>query len=269
MLFMNKNNELTIYPLSDFDGLRRAGRLAAETLDYITPFVVPGVTTGKLDDLLEQFMRSHGGIPANIGYHGFPKCSCISPNHVVCHGIPSDNKVLQAGDIINIDITVILDGWYGDTSRMYYVGKPSIKAKRLVETTYATMMAGIEAARPGATLGDIGHAMQTTAAKQRYSVVLDYCGHGIGRVYHGGPNVLNYGVPGTGIELVPGLVFTVEPMVNIGGSDTSTLSDGWTVITKDRSLSAQFEHMIGITPTGFEIFTLSPKGFTYPPYSDE
>lgn len=266
---MKHKNELTIYPLSDFDGLRRAGRLAAETLDYITAFVQPGVTTGALDDLLTEFMTSHGGIPANIGYHGFPKASCISPNHVVCHGIPSEHKVLQAGDIINIDITVIADGWYGDTSRMYYVGKPSVKAKRLVETTYATMMAGIEAAAPGRTLGDVGHAMQQTAAKNRYSVVTDYCGHGIGRVYHGQPNVLNYGVPGTGIELVPGLVFTVEPMVNIGGSETLTLSDGWTVITKDRSLSAQFEHMIGITPTGYEIFTLSPKGWTYPPYPAE
>ncbi len=258
--------ELTIYPLSDFDGLRRAGRLAAETLDYITEFVVPGVTTGALDDLLEAFMRAGGGIPANIGYHGFPKASCISPNHVVCHGIPSEKKVLQEGDIINIDITVILDGWYGDTSRMYYVGKPSVKARRLVETTYDTMMAGIRMAKPNMTLGDIGHAMQETAFAKGYSVVEDYCGHGIGRVYHSMPNVLNYGIPGQGVKLVPGLVFTVEPMVNVGRSDTVVLSDGWTVITKDRTLSAQFEHTIGITPDGCEIFTLSPKGYTKPPY---
>ena len=258
--------ELTIYPLSDFDGLRRAGRLAAETLDYITEYVVPGVTTGALDDLLEAFMRAGGGIPANIGYHGFPKASCISPNHVVCHGIPSEKKVLQEGDIINIDITVILDGWYGDTSRMYYVGKPSVKARRLVETTYDTMMAGIRMAKPNMTLGDIGYAMQETAFSKGYSVVEDYCGHGIGRVYHSMPNVLNYGIPGQGVKLVPGLVFTVEPMVNVGKSDTVVLSDGWTVITKDRTLSAQFEHTIGITPDGCEIFTLSPKGYTKPPY---
>ena len=223
--------ELTIYPLSDFDGLRRAGRLAAETLDYITDFVKPGVSTGALDDLLEKFMRDNGGIPANIGYHGFPKASCISPNHVICHGIPSYNKILQSGDIINIDITVILDGWYGDTSRMYYVGSPSVKAKRLVETTYETMMAGIRSAKPNATLGDIGHAMETTAQAKGYSVVEDYCGHGIGRVYHSAPNVLNYGTPGEGLKLVPGLVFTVEPMVNIGGPETKGLSDGWTVVT--------------------------------------
>ena len=260
--------ELTIYPLSDFDGLRRAGRLAAETLDYITDFVKPGVSTGALDDLLEKFMRDNGGIPANIGYHGFPKASCISPNHVICHGIPSYNKILQSGDIINIDITVILDGWYGDTSRMYYVGSPSVKAKRLVETTYETMMAGIRSAKPNATLGDIGHAMETTAQAKGYSVVEDYCGHGIGRVYHSAPNVLNYGTPGEGLKLVPGLVFTVEPMVNIGGPETKGLSDGWTVVTKDKTLSAQFEHTIGITPDGYEIFTLSPKGYTKPPYSE-
>lgn len=262
---MMKSN-LTIYPLTDFDGLRQAGRLAADTLDYITDFVEPGVTTGHLDDLLERFMRDHGGIPANIGYHGFPRASCISPNHIVCHGIPSEHKVLESGDIINIDITVILDGWYGDTSRMYYVGKPSVKAKRLVENTYDTMMAGIRAAKPGATLGDLGYAMECEALKKGYSVVEDYCGHGIGRVYHGLPNVLNYGIPGQGIKLVPGLVFTVEPMVNVGKSETLTLSDGWTVITKDRTLSAQFEHTIGITPDGYEIFTLSPKGYTKPPY---
>ena len=258
--------ELTIYPFADFEHLRRAGRLAAETLDYITPFIEPGVSTGYLDDLLEKYMRDNGGIPANIGYHGFPKASCISPNHVICHGIPSPQKILQTGDIINIDITVILDGWYGDTSRMYYVGKPSVKAKRLVETTYDTMMAGIRAAKPGATLGDLGYAMQTTAMEKGYSVVEDYCGHGIGQVYHSLPNVLNYGIPGRGTKLVPGLVFTVEPMVNIGKPDTLTLSDGWTVVTKDRTLSAQFEHTIGITPDGYEIFTLSPKGYTKPPY---
>ena len=258
--------DLTIYPLSDFEGLRRAGRLAAATLDYITDYVVPGVSTEALDDLLEKFMRDGGGIPANIGYHGFPKASCISPNHVVCHGIPSATKILQSGDIINIDITVIVDGWHGDTSRMYYVGRPSVQARRLVETTYDTMMAGIRMAKPGVTLGDIGYAMETEAQKKGYSVVEDYCGHGIGRVYHSLPNVLNYGTPGEGLHLQPGLVFTVEPMVNVGGPDTRVLPDGWTVVTRDRTLSAQFEHTIGITPDGYEIFTLSPKGYTKPPY---
>ncbi len=258
--------DITKYKLEEFEGLRKAGRLAAETLDYITPFVKVGVSTGALDDLLEEFMRKNGGIPATIGYHGYEKASCISPNHVVCHGIPSPTKILQDGDIINIDITVIVDGWYGDTSRMYYVGKPSVKARRLVEVTYATMMAGIEQCLPNNTTGDIGHAMQTLAAEFNYSTVLDFCGHGIGRVFHGGPNILNYGTPGMGVKLEPGMVFTVEPMVNIGKHQTLTLSDGWTTITKDRTLSAQFEHTLGITETGYEIFTLSPKGYTYPPY---
>lgn len=261
---MKKN--MTIYSLEEFEFMRRAGRLAAETLDYITPFVVPGISTGKLDKLLEEFMRAHGGIPATIGYHGYPKASCISPNHIICHGIPSDDKFLQDGDIINIDITVILDGWYGDTSRMYYVGKPSIKARRLVETTYKTMMAGIAQCLPGNTTGDIGNAMQQVAEKERFSVVMDFCGHGIGQVFHGLPNILNYGIPGTGVKLVPGMIFTVEPMVNIGTHQALILKDGWTAITKDRTLSAQFEHSIGITETGYEIFTLSPKGYTYPPY---
>ena len=263
---MVKNSQ---YALSDFPCLRKAGKVAAETLDYITPFVVPGVTTGKLDQLLEDFMRKNGGIPATIGYHGYQKASCISPNHVVCHGIPSDTHYLEEGDIINIDITVIVDGWYGDTSRMYYVGKPSIKAKRLVETTYAVMMAGINTCRPGATLGDVGAVMEEMAMENRYSVIRDYCGHGIGRVFHAEPNVLNYGVRGEGVVLKPGMVFTVEPMVHIGKQDNLTLSDGWTVITRDRQLSAQFEHTIGITETGVEIFTLSPKGYTFPPYKEK
>lgn len=261
---MTKN--ISLYSLSEFDGMRRAGRLAAETLDYITPFVVPGISTGKLDDMMEEFMMSKGGVSACRGYHGYPKATCISPNHIICHGIPSERKILKEGDIINIDVTVILDGWYGDTSRMFYVGKPSIKARRLVETTYETMMAGINACKPGATTGDLGHAMQQVAKKNGYSVVMDYCGHGIGRVFHDGPNILNYGVPGTGTELIPGMIFTVEPMVNTGTHQTLTLADGWTVITKDRGLSAQFEHSIGITETGAEIFTLSPNGWTYPPY---
>lgn len=261
--------KIKIWSAKDFEKLRQAGRLAAETLDYITPFVVAGVSTGELDHLLDTFMRSDGGIPATLGYHGYPKSSCISPNHVICHGIPCDTKILHDGDIINIDITVILDGWYGDTSRMYYVGKPSIKARRLVETTYACMMAGIEQVRPGATLGDVGHAMDQLAKSQRYAVVRDYCGHGIGRTFHDAPNVLNYGTPGHGLVLEPGMVFTVEPMVNIGTHQAITLSDGWTTVTRDRMLSAQFEHTVGVTDNGVEIFTLSPKGFTYPPYATD
>lgn len=260
--------DFTIYPLSEFEGLRKAGRLAAQTLDYITPFVEVGVSTGKLDDLLEAYMRGRGGVPATIGYNGYPKASCISPNHVICHGIPSYEKLLHEGDIINIDITVILDGWFGDTSRMFYLGKPSLKAKRLVETTYEAMMAGVRVCRPGATTGDIGHAMQEVAKKQNYSVVMDFCGHGIGRVFHGLPNILNYGVPGTGVELIPGMVFTIEPMVNIGTHEPLILADGWTAITKDRSLSAQFEHMVGITEAGVEVFTRSPLGYACPPYGE-
>lgn len=259
---------ISLYSLEEFDGMRHAGRLAAETLDYITPFVVPGISTGRLDELMEEFIISKGGVSACRGYNGYPKATCISPNHIICHGIPSDTKILKDGDIINIDVTVILNGWFGDTSRMFYVGKPSIKAKRLVETTYETMMAGISVCRPGATTGDIGAAMEKVARKNGYSVVMDYCGHGVGRVFHDGPNILNYGVKGTGIELVPGMIFTVEPMVNIGTHQTLTLADGWTVITKDRQLSAQFEHSIGITETGYEIFTASPKGWTLPPYSE-
>ena len=252
----------------DYEGMRKAGRLAAECLDYITPYVDVGVTTEYLDDLCRRFIQSHGAIPACLGYHGYPKSTCISINHEICHGIPSPERKLLNGDMLNIDVTVILDGWFGDTSRMYYVGKPSVKAKRLVETTYMTMMAGIEQCRPGNTTGDIGHAMQQVAAGENFSVVMDFCGHGIGRVFHGLPNILNYGVPGTGTKLVPGLVFTVEPMVNIGTHQALILSDGWTAITKDRSLSAQFEHTLGITENGYEIFTLSPKGYTYPPYQD-
>ena len=261
-------SDLTIYSLKDFPALRRAGRVAAEVLDYITPFVKPGVSTEYLDDLMDQFITEKGTRSACRGYHGYPKCTCISPNHVICHGIPSADKILKSGDIINIDVTVIVDGWYGDTSRMFYVGKPSIKARRLVENTYQTMMAGIQATAPGKTTGDIGAAMEEVANSEGFSTVHDYCGHGCGRVFHGAPNILNYGTRGKGIKLVPGLVFTVEPMVNTGSGDTLTLQDGWTTVTRDKGLSAQFEHMIGITETGYEIFTLSPKGYTFPPYKD-
>lgn len=259
------SKDIALYSTEQFDGMRKAGRLAAETLDFITPYVVPGVTTGHLDELLEQFMRDNGGIPATLGYRGYPKASCISANHIVCHGIPGD-KVLYDGDIVNIDITPIVDGWYGDSSRMYFVGTPSVKAKRLVQNAYASMMAGIKAAVIGNTMGDIGHAIEQCAKSERFSVVEDFCGHGIGQEFHLSPNVLNYGRKGEGMKIKEGMIFTVEPMVNFGSGATLVLSDGWTAITKDRSLSAQFEHTIGITKNGPEIFTLSPKGFDFPPY---
>lgn len=250
-----------------FEGLRRAGRLAAATLDHITPLVRPGVTTGDLDRAIETFMRDHGAVPATIGYRGYPKASCISPNHVVNHGIPSDDKRLADGDIVNIDVTVILDGWYGDTSRMYYVGdKVGVKARKLVDLTYDCMMAGIAAARPGNHLGDVGHAIQSLAEANRCSVVRDFGGHGIGRIFHDAPHVDHFGRPGKGVPLVPGMVFTIEPMINAGRHEVKILADGWTTVTRDRSLSAQFEHQIGITETGCEVFTLSPAGFARPPY---
>ncbi|MDX1401424.1 MAG: type I methionyl aminopeptidase [Kiloniellales bacterium] len=252
-----------------FAGMRRAGRLAAETLDMITPKVVPGVTTGELDRVCHDFIIEHGAIPAPLNYKGFPKSICTSVNHVVCHGIPSDEKRLYDGDIINIDVTVILDGWHGDTSRMFFVGKPSIKAKRLVETTYEAMMRGIETVRPGARLGDIGHAIQSFAESRRFSVVRDFCGHGLGRVFHDAPSVLHYGRSGTGPILREGMFFTIEPMINAGKYHVRIdEKDGWTAYTRDRQLSAQFEHSIGVTPDGYEIFTNSPNGWHMPPYEN-
>ncbi|MEQ9487700.1 MAG: type I methionyl aminopeptidase [Alphaproteobacteria bacterium] len=257
-----------IHSAADFDGMRKAGRLAAEVLDFITPHVEPGVSTGELDTLCHDFIVSHGATPAPLNYRGFPKSICTSINHVVCHGIPDDAKKLQNGDSINIDITVILDGWHGDTSRMFLVGdKVSVKAKKLTQATYDCMMLGIEAVRPGATLGDIGHAIQEYAERHRYSVVRDFCGHGIGRVFHDAPSILHYGRPGDGMPLEEGMFFTVEPMINIGTYDVKILQDGWTAVTKDRQLSAQFEHSIAVTADGFEIFTESPRGWHCPPYT--
>lgn len=258
--------DIPIHGKESFTSLHKAGRLAAAILDRITPHVVPGVTTGALNDLLEKDMRDHGAIPATIGYRGYQKASCISVNHVVCHGIPGEKK-LEEGDIVNIDVTVILDGWYGDTSRMYLVGtKIPAKAKMLVDVTYDAMMKGIEAVRAGATLGDVGAAIQEHAEKHRFSVVRDFCGHGIGRVFHCEPQVLHYGVAGEGLVLEEGMVFTIEPMINAGTWQVKILNDGWTAVTRDRQLSAQFEHQIGVTQDGCEIFTLSPAGFTKPPY---
>jgi methionyl aminopeptidase len=248
-----------------FAGMMKAGRLAAETLDMIVPHMVPGVTTAEIDRLIYDFIIAGGGVPATLGYRGYTHSVCISINHVVCHGIPSE-KTLKSGDIVNVDVTPLLDGWHGDTSRMYLIGNVPIKARRLVEVTYECLMIGIEHAKPGNRMGDVANAIQRHAEKHRYGVVRDFCGHGVGRLFHDAPEVVHVGKPGTGPELRPGMIFTIEPMINIGRPDVKLLDDGWTAVTRDRSLSAQFEHSIGITETGCDIFTLSPKGYTQPPY---
>jgi methionyl aminopeptidase len=244
----------------DIAKMRVAGRLAAEVLDMIGEYVVPGVSTEELDRRCNDYIRKvQKATPANVGYHGFPKTLCTSINNVVCHGIPNEKDILQDGDIVNIDVTVIKDGWHGDTSRMYFAGTPSEQVQRLVDTTYSAMMAGIRAVRPGARLGDVGHAIQKLAEAAGYSVVRDYCGHGIGRVYHEDPQVLHYGRPNSGLIIKEGMTFTVEPMINAGGADTDGLKDGWTVVTADGSLSAQWEHTIAVTKSGAEILTPWPK----------
>ena len=266
---------IKIHPPEDFEGMRVAGRLAAECLDMLTEHVAPGVTTQKLDDLVREFVFDHGALSATIGYRGYRHASCISLNHVICHGIPGP-KALKKGDILNIDVTVIVDGWHGDTSRMYFAGKPKVKARRLVETTYDAMMAGIAAIRPGGSLRDIGRAIQTLAEAENFSVVRDFCGHGLGRAFHAPPNIVHYAeykdrfgtahsAPET--ELKPGMFFTVEPMINEGKPDVKLLKDGWTAVSRDRSLSAQFEHSVAVTEDGVEIFTTSPKGLHKPPYA--
>ena len=250
----------------DFEGMRKAGRLGAEVLDLLVPLVKPGVTTAALDKIAFEYVRDHGALPACLGYRGYRHTVCTSINHVVCHGIPSDRPI-KDGDILNIDVTVVLDGWHGDTSRMYYVGDVKRKAQRLVEITYESLMRGIGAVTPGATTGDIGYAIQSYAEdEERCAVVRDFCGHGLGRIFHALPNIVHYGRPGQGIALKRGMFFTVEPMINLGGFGVKVLNDGWTAVTRDRSLSAQFEHSIGVTENGFEIFTLSPKGWHCPPY---
>ena len=248
-----------------FAGMRAAGRLAGEILDAIVPHVRPGVTTQEIDDLVVDHMTRAGAVPATLGYRGYMKSSCISINHVVCHGIPSD-KPLKSGDIVNVDVTPILDGWHGDSSRMYLVGDVPLKARKLVDVTYEAMMRGIAAARPGNHMGDVSHAIQSYAESFRYGVVRDFCGHGLGRLFHDSPEVVHVGKPGTGPELRPGMFFTIEPMVNIGRADTKVLEDGWTAVTRDRSLSAQFEHTVGITEDGCEVFTASPAGWHKPPF---
>ncbi len=256
---------IKLYGPEAMDGMRAAGRLAAETLDFITPYVVPGVTTDELNRLCHDFTTDHGAISAPLNYRGFPKSICTSVNHVVCHGIPGPRK-LKDGDSLNIDVTVILDGWYGDTSRMFFVGKPKILAQRLCKVTYESLWKAIDLVKPGATLGDIGHAIQSHVEAARFSIVQDFCGHGIGRVFHDDPSVLHYGKPGTGVELREGMFFTIEPMVNAGKAATKILADDWTAVTRDKSLSMQFEHTMAVTADGVEVFTRSPKGLDCPPY---
>ncbi|MEW5964366.1 MAG: type I methionyl aminopeptidase [Pseudomonadota bacterium] len=256
---------IRLHDAAAFEGMRRAGRLAAAALDMLVPHVVPGVTTEALDELVLDFALRNGAIPAPLNYRGFPKAICTSVNHVVCHGIPGP-KPLKEGDIVNIDVTLIVDGWHGDTSRMYAVGQISRRAERLIEVTYEALMRGIAAVRPGGSTGDIGAAIQSFAEGERCSVVRDFCGHGLGQVFHDRPNILHYGEEGEGVTMVPGMLFTIEPMINLGRPQVKVLQDGWTAVTRDRELSAQFEHTVGVTETGCEIFTLSPAGLARPPY---
>lgn len=260
-----RDGAIKLHGEEGFAGMRRAGRAAAEVLDALIPHVVPGVTTGELDDIVRTHMIALGGVPATLGYRGFTHSCCTSINQVVCHGIPND-KPLKDGDIVNIDVTIIIDGWHGDTSRMFLVGDVPLKARKLVDVTYECLMIGVNMARPGVQLGDIGAAIQKHAEANRYGVVRDFCGHGLGRLFHDAPEVVHAGRPGTGVELREGMCLTIEPMINIGKGGVKILDDGWTAVTRDRKLSAQFEHSIGITADGCEIFTESPKGLHNPPY---
>jgi methionyl aminopeptidase len=260
-----RDGTIKLHGAEAFAGMRKAGRLAAEILDAIAPMVQSGVTTQAIDDAVRQMTLDGGAVPATLGYRGYEHSSCVSINHVVCHGIPSD-KTLKDGDIVNIDVTPLLDGWHGDSSRMYLVGDVALKARRLVEVTHECLMLGIEQARPGNRLGDIGAAIQTHAEANRYGVVREFCGHGLGRLFHDAPEVVHAARAGTGPELRPGMFFTIEPMINLGKPAVKLLADGWTAVTRDKSLSAQFEHSIGITEAGCEVFTLSPMGRDKPPY---
>ncbi|MCE1238003.1 MAG: type I methionyl aminopeptidase [Hyphomicrobiales bacterium] len=262
---LKNTGAIRLYGPEAFEGLRKAGRFAAECLDAVADLARPGVTTQEIDDFVFRFAVDRGAFPATLNYRGYNKSVCTSINHVVCHGIPND-KPLREGDIVNIDVTFVLDGWYGDSSRMYPIGEVKRAAERLIDVTYESLLRGIAAVRPGKTTGDIGHAIQTYVEAERCSVVRDFCGHGIGRLFHDTPNILHYGEPGQGVELKPGMVFTIEPMVNLGRPHVKVLADGWTAVTRDRSLSAQFEHMLGVTETGCEVFTFSPKGLHKPPY---
>jgi len=262
---LRKTGQIKIHGPEAFAGMRRAGRLAAECLDMLVGEIKSGVSTERIDRLVYEFGMDRGAMPATLMYRGYRKATCTSVNHVVCHGIPSE-KPLRDGDIVNVDVTLILDGWHGDSSRMYTVGRVSRKAERLIEVTYEAMMRGIAVIKPGARVGDIGHAIQKYAESERCSVVRDFCGHGLGLVFHDKPNILHYGTQGEGVTLEPGMLFTVEPMINLGKPHVKMLSDGWTAVTRDRSLSAQFEHTVGVTDRGVEVFTFSPRGFHKPPY---
>ncbi len=258
-----RNGAIKLHGPEGFEGMRKVGLLSAQILDALVLLIVPGVTTEEIDDVVRRMTLEAGAIPATLGYRGYTHSCCTSINHVVCHGIPSA-KVLRDGDIVNVDVTSIVDGWHGDTNRTYLVGDVPIKARRLVEVTYEAMMLGIEQARAGNHLGDVAHAIQSFAERHRYGVVRVFCGHGIGRLFHDAPEVVHAGRPGTGPELRPGMFFTLEPMINIGRPDCKVLDDGWTAVTRDRSLSAQFEHSIGITDGAPEIFTKSPAGLDCP-----
>ena len=259
-----RDTKIKLHGPDAFAGMHKAGQLVAEALDLLVDQVKPGVTTEALDALVFDFAMAHGAIPAPLNYRGFPKSICTSLNHVVCHGIPGP-RALKEGDVLNIDVTFIVDGWHGNSSRMYGVGKIARAAERLLEVTYNALMRGVAAVRPGATTGDIGAAIQAYAEAERCSVVRDFCGHGLGRVFHDRPNILHYGEPGEGLQLKPGMLFTIEPMINLGKPPVKILSDGWTAVTRDRSLSAQFEHTVGVTETGCQVFTLSPRGLDRPP----
>ena len=256
---------MTSKDLEKFDKMKKAGNLAARTLDLITEYIKPGITTSDIDKLGYEFIKDHGGHSAPLFYRGFNKSLCTSLNNVVCHGIPG-NKILNEGDILNVDVTAIVDNHYGDTSRMFVLGKTSVKAKNLIETTYDAMMRAIKILKPGAKLGDIGYEIQSFVEENGFSVVKDFCGHGISTTFHEQPNILHYGKKNTGMELIPGMTFTIEPMINSGKYEVKVLEDGWTAVTKDKSLSAQFEHTVGITENGYEIFTESAKGYNKPPY---
>lgn len=264
---VTRKDGIVLHTKEDFEGMRKAGRASAEVLDYITPFVQVGVSTGELNELCKKFINEKGYKSATVGYHGYQHESCISINHVICHGIPSFERKLVDGDILNIDMTVIVDGWFGDTSRMYYAGVPKIKAKKLVDVTYECLMRAIDIVKPGLRIGDIGALIQSIANKYNYGVVDMFCGHGLGRVFHSEPQVLHTAQKGTGALIEEGMFFTIEPMINIGKKDGLILADGWTSVTRDKSLSAQFEHSIGVTKDGVEVFTYSLKGFDKPPYN--
>jgi len=259
------DNRIKLYGPEAFEGMHRAGQLTARALDLLIDEIQPGVSTQALDDFVFEYAMDHGAIPAPLNYRGFTKSICTSLNHVVCHGIPG-SRVLKDGDILNVDVTLILNGWHGDSSRMYPIGKISRAAERLIAITYESLMRGVAAVMPGKHIGDIGAAIQTYAESERCSVVRDFCGHGIGQVFHDRPNILHYGRPGEGVEMKPGMIFTIEPMINLGKPQVKILSDGWTAVTRDRSLSAQFEHTIGVTETGVDVFTVSPAGLHQPPY---